>query len=555
VALARHAQTAGYTQTPWACIGVPAAALVPGSGATMFACQGSDRALWQSDSLGGAAWSAAVSLGGVLIGGPAVVAGSQETDFLAEGTDHAIWQRTPAGWTSLGGSVVGGVGAVGLNMPAAPAWGNAIPVPGLNAVADVTSVSCPSAGNCTAGGYYADTSGLHAFVADEVTGTWGSAIEVPGTAALNTGGTAVVGSVSCPSAGNCAADGGYTDALGHSQTFVAHEVNGAWDNAIEVPGTAALNASGNGGTGPVSCPSAGNCTLGGYYQDSSGVQAFVAEQVNGTWNNAIQVPGPAALNTSGNAQVGSVSCPSAGNCALGGYYQDSTGLQAFVAEQVNGTWNNAIQVPGTAALNSGGTAYVASVSCPSAGNCVAGGSYADTSSTGLTEQAFVADEVNGTWGDAIEVPRTAVLNSGGSAQVTSVSCPSAGNCAVGGSYADSPSHSAAFVADEVNGTWGAARQVTGLSTYVASVSCPSAGNCAAGGYYFDSGSGQSQAFVVSEVNGTWGEAIQVPGTASVNSTGSAQVDSVSCPSAGNCTAGGAYTGSSNTLRAFVVSQG
>jgi len=41
-----------------------------------------------------------------------------------------------------------------------------------------------------------------------VVGSWGKAVEVPGLAALNTGGDAAVTSVSCPSAGDCAA-GGY----------------------------------------------------------------------------------------------------------------------------------------------------------------------------------------------------------------------------------------------------------------------------------------------------------------------------------------------------------
>src|SRR5262249_16448304 len=146
---------------------------------TTFACQGTNRALWQATSTG-TGWGPATSLGGVLIGGPAVAAGSQQTAFLVEGTDHAIWQHTPAGWTSLGGVAVGGVGAVARPMPAGTPWGNAIEVPGtaaLNAggTAVVTSVSCPSAGNCTAGGQYADKSGIsaQAFVADEVNGTWG----------------------------------------------------------------------------------------------------------------------------------------------------------------------------------------------------------------------------------------------------------------------------------------------------------------------------------------------------------------------------------------------
>jgi hypothetical protein len=60
-----------------------------------------------------------------------------------------------------------------------------------------------------------------AFVASEVAGTWQAAVEVPGTAALNAGGHAQVNSVSCGSAGNCSAGGVYTDSSGHGQGFTA----------------------------------------------------------------------------------------------------------------------------------------------------------------------------------------------------------------------------------------------------------------------------------------------------------------------------------------------
>ena len=40
-------------------------------------------------------------------------------------------------------------------------------------------------------------------------GAWGTAEEVPGTAALNVGGFAVVNSVSCAAAGTCSASGTY----------------------------------------------------------------------------------------------------------------------------------------------------------------------------------------------------------------------------------------------------------------------------------------------------------------------------------------------------------
>jgi hypothetical protein len=44
-------------------------------------------------------------------------------------------------------------------------------------------------------------------------------------------------------------------------------------------------------------------------------------------------------------------------------------MQAFVVSQVNGTWRTSSQVPGIGALNSGGNAFVDSVSCSSAGKC------------------------------------------------------------------------------------------------------------------------------------------------------------------------------------------
>jgi hypothetical protein len=85
------------------------------------------------------------------------------------------------------------------------------------------------------------------------------------------------------------------------------------------------------------------------------------------------------------------------------------------------------------------------------------------------------------------------------------------------------------------------------------MSCAAAGSCLAGGIYTDS-SGHGQAFVASQVNGTWGKAIEVPGTAALNSGGRDAVNSVSCAAAGTCSAGGFYTESSNHQQAFVVSQ-
>jgi len=461
-------------------------------------------------------------------------------------------------------------------------WGKAIEVPGtaaLNTLGDaqVNSVSCASAGNCAAGGFYSRFEqgrglGRQAFVVSQTSGVWRTAIEVPRTAALNVGGDARVSSVSCASAGNCAAGGYYSDGFDDWQAFVVSQKNGVWRAAIEVPRTADLNLYGDARVNSVSCASAGNCAAGGYYSDGSGKrQAFVVSQTNGVWGAAIEVPGTAALNIGGDAQVNSVSCASAGNCAAGGYYSGShlhyysVNRQSFVVSEKNGVWGAAIEVPGTAARNTGDDAEVNSVSCARQGNCAAGGYYNDSSSDSYGHwQAFVVSQTSGVWRTAIEVPGTAALNIGDEAEVNSVSCASAGNCAAGGYYYDSSPNSSgnpqAFVVSQKNGVWRTAIKVPGtaaLSTNgadVHSVSCASAGNCAAGGYYRVS-SDNLQAFVVSQKNGVWRTAIKVPGTAALNVGAWAQVTSVSCAKSAlfTCAAGGFYTDSSVIhLQAFVT---
>jgi hypothetical protein len=64
---------------------------------------------------------------------------------------------------------------------------------------------------------------MQAFGVSQVNGTWHTAIQVPGTATLNQGRDAYAISVSCASAGNCGAGGGYTDSSGHTQAFVVTE--------------------------------------------------------------------------------------------------------------------------------------------------------------------------------------------------------------------------------------------------------------------------------------------------------------------------------------------
>jgi hypothetical protein len=373
---------------------------------------------------------------------------------------------------------------------------------------EILSVSCPAPGGCAAGGDYDNYQASRlSLVLSQRRGQWTDAIEVPGTAALGDENGQLL-SISCPSAGNCGAGGTYSDFHNNNQAYVVSQRSGRWRTAIEVPGTNALNTGGYASVWWESCPSAGNCTAGGYYKlppDNFG--AFLADQRGGTWHKAFVVPGLAALNADKDANVYSISCPSVGNCVAGGYYESGSGFyNAYVIDQRHGTWGSAQRVPGTASPSIDGSpgAAIDSLSCASAGNCSAGGYY--TTSSGRS-QAFVLTQRNGRWGREFEVPGTAALNQGGLAQVFSVSCASPGNCAAGGYYTDEHGHSQAFLVNQRDGRWGTAFEVAGSnalnrggSAAVNTVSCPRPGRCSAAGYYAGSSGSHASinAFVVTE---------------------------------------------------------
>jgi hypothetical protein len=118
--------------------------------------------------------------------------------------------------------------------------------------------------------------------------------------------------------------------------FTVSEVHGVWGNAATVPSVTGLPGQVAGepaGVGVLSCPAPGNCSAAGSYQveGNSGNQLFVMSEANGTWGRAIEIPGTAALNTGLESAVNAIACSSPGNCSAGGFYWTSNQFQdAFV---------------------------------------------------------------------------------------------------------------------------------------------------------------------------------------------------------------------------------
>jgi hypothetical protein len=440
-------------------------------------------------------------------------------------------------------------------------WTNAIEMPGLAALNQTMAapgpIVCTSSGNCVSGGDFTDGStNEQAFLSQETNGVWSSAMEV--AAALNVGGFAQLSAVSCPVAGSCTAVGDYFDSSATGHTFVISQVNGTWGFPTEVPDYTTLSHEDGSVMDALSCTSATACVGVGTYADhlTSTSQPIIYTETNGVWASPVKALGTVP---SGMTAFVALDCTSATTCTAGGDFFSSTPPNVFVTpfliEEKNGVWGSVENVPGVAALTRGPDVGLTSLSCGAPGDCAAGGIYAD--SVGQL-QAFIVNEVGGVWGTAAQLFATQTLGSGLSNSLNGIACPSAGNCAAIGDYADSQGISQPFVIDETNHVWSPAVEVrdvqslnNGAGATLATISCSAVGACSAGGHFTDAKT-HTQAFLVNDANGSWSNPIEVPGTSSLNKGGMATVSRVSCSGDGSCGVQGTYTDASKNSQLFVV---
>jgi hypothetical protein len=280
----------------------------------------------------------------------------------------------------------------------------------------------------------------------------------------------LVAAATCwPLAAAAVATGPANAAMSAAATPVGSAPSGHWGNAHEI------SLAPLGGTGPaveaMSCDSPGNCMAGGTFTDQSGSdQVFVVAEVNGTWQQAEKIPGLDSKNGEGFVTgMTSMSCAEAGDCAAAGTYGGPDGEQrAFIVESNNGTWQPPVQLTFGQYQVQPGEGFSATVDCPEAGDCAAGliVPVQGIDSFGPVDEAFVADEVNGVWGAAQPVPDSFALNDDLNAGTNTVSCFAPGDCVAGGWYSHAGVIQHAFVATETGGTWGAAMPVPGLSQLV-----------------------------------------------------------------------------------------
>ncbi|MSY13376.1 MAG: hypothetical protein F2673_09625, partial [Actinobacteria bacterium] len=129
---------------------------------------------------------------------------------------------------------------------------------------------------------------------------WGDATPATFAADIqNAAPTAQLNSVSCVSAGHCTAAGSFKDLAGNTQAFTQTSTSGTWGNAV--PATFATNvqyAAPYARFDTVSCASTGNCTAAGRFKDLAGnLQAFTQTSTGGTWAQAVPATLAAGLQS------------------------------------------------------------------------------------------------------------------------------------------------------------------------------------------------------------------------------------------------------------------
>jgi hypothetical protein len=344
------------------------------------------------------------------------------------------------------------------------AWSSQAAVSPSGAVPSyLTSISCVSATSCTAVGYhFSVATSEYVPLAERWNGTAWSVKSVP-TPSGSTG--TYLESVSCTSASACQAVG-FENTSGPGVTFAVSWNGTAW-SIKTTPNPAGAAASLLYG---VSCTSASACTAVGR-SGSGGDSETLAETWNGSAWSIQATPNPAGTTFS---TLSSVSCASGSRCEAVGSYNHNN-VNKTMAEG----WNGAAWTVQTTPNPAGAEAnYLASVSCPTAGYCMAAGDYENSSAVNkaLSEQ----------WDGTAWKVKTAVTPVHSYAtQFDGVSCTGPAACTATGYYLSSTA-GAKTLAQVWNGTtWKTQSTATPAGATTASlqgVSCLSGGCTAAGNF-------------------------------------------------------------------------
>jgi hypothetical protein len=348
-------------------------------------------------------------------------------------------------------------------------------------------------------------------------------------------------------------------AAGGSATFAstAARAKTHWRGIEAVlPANAATGGNQEASVNSIFCSSAGNCSAAGNYTDSSGLeQGLLLTETADRWAPGVGAALPAGARP-GVVYIGSVSCGSAGNCV-------AVSEDGLLWPQKAGRWGTGIEpvLPRDAAPSR--FVQLDSASCASAGNCTVVGNYAD-SAGGF--EGLVLTEAAGRWKPALEAPLPKNATAAGVVVLTSASCATAGSCSAVGDYNGGFEGGEGLLLTKRAGRWrrgvAAAMPKNALPekpVALTAVSCASPGNCSAVGTYDNDVTSKDLTtplgVLLTQKAGRWGHGVQArpPKDASFRPD-QVGLNAVSCVSAGNCVAVGDYAKSPGNVQGLVLTE-
>lgn len=304
-----------------------------------------------------------------------------------------------------------------------------VPQPGASS--ELEGVFCRASNDCWAVGDYRAASGAQLNQALHWTGSKWSQVTTP-----NPGGTASTSSsrlfgVRCKAANDCWAVGEYLKS-GAFLNEALHWNGSKWSMVpTPMPGG---NVSGDlNELFDVVCPATTDCWAAGQYGSNGGTLNQVLHW-NGTKWSKVTAPNPGGTGSSDINVLDSVRCTASSNCwTVGEAGTFGTSFLVFnEALHWNGTNWSQVTTPNPGGTATGDFSDLTAVSCTSATNCWADGSYGSQGSTGNTlNQALHWD--GGNWTLA-PTPDPDGTGEGASNGLVGLSCTSAANCWAVGQY-------------------------------------------------------------------------------------------------------------------------
>jgi hypothetical protein len=333
--------------------------------------------------------------------------------------------------------------------------------------------------------------------------------------------------VSCVSASDCTAVGGYTSNAG-PVTLAEHWDGTRWTVQATPNPTGAIFSI----LEWVSCPTASDCTAVGEYDINQGTSSRpLAEHWNGsTWTIQVMPVPDGAFGV----QVKAVSCPTAASCTAVGTYFKQGSPDLTLAESWNGsTW--AVQ-PMPIASPVASLVFLTGVSCPAPGKCTAVGWFQRRGTSAFVTLA--ENNYSGSWRIRSARGPTATLG-----QLNGVSCTVQANCTAVGTPAAGP-----VLAEHWDGgTWTVQPTPGPVGGALNGISCASASSCTAVGTIPPTGVNQA-AIAERFAGGAWHSA------ATASPAANEVLAGVSCVSASTCTAAGYHAVSSTTVQSPLAEQ-